>query len=155
LDHFNVTTVGSIDKAGEFFPEIRSRLRFGEAGQFPLDFALAGEWSRVYGHDTYAGGPVLAVEIYENSLAANIFASSDENIDLRLGWRSPYITYTLKAGLEWRRLGESKASGLGPQLIFDAPGDLSLTLGGWFPLKPEGAPFSLRVRLDFTLFPHP
>ena len=154
LDDWMASGLARVDASGRFLPEVSSRLRFGEAGQFPVDLALAGRWERVEDHDIFSGGPVLALELWDHSLALNAFGHSDEDFEFRAAWRSAYLAWFLQVGLEGQYLLKSNRGGLGPQLFFNFIGDLSLSLGAWIPSgRPED--WQARLTLDFTLFQNP
>jgi hypothetical protein len=113
-------------------------------------------------------GLILGLELgdHEFALNAGVQAQSrdakgdpsaeygDSHLDLRLGYRGPYVTWTLRPGLEahWKA-GEGQCM-LTPQLLFNLPGDVSIQCGVKFS-APDRNVTTLLLALSYEIFPSP
>lgn len=122
--------------------------------------ALYGRWhwdgERWTGH----GGLILVLfpfEEVDSSYQLNIETGPDGTVDLRAGYWTPYWVYAVRGGLELIRSDAASAQGQGyllPQILLNAPGDLSLSLGVRFGINGD-APTRYLARLSWILFPDP
>jgi len=98
------------------------------------------------------GGLVAQVEPFDSSLTLNALWGQDAWWGLRLGAWSPYVAEDLRLGVELA-LEQGSLTACTPQLLVNAPGDISLALGCRVGL-PDGAARWI-LRLSYDLFPNP
>ena len=113
----------------------------------------------VYGRLPYAdgswsgwGGVAAALEPWDMALAANAEAGDGWEWRLRLAFWSPYVVGGLRLGAEAAWL-DAHAEAFTPQLLCNAPGDLSLQAG--LRLDAQGGAPLWVLRLSWQLFPNP
>lgn len=89
----------------------------------------------------------------------NLESDAQQALTLRAGFWSPYVTRMLRLGLEYRlwtasHVGPTQGADWTPQILINAPGDLSLSLGLRLDAFQVQAPRYL-IRLSYELFPNP
>ena len=98
-------------------------------------------------------GLAAALDAFECSLVANLEAGASSPWGLRTGFWTPYLVFTLRLGIEAAWSGGS-AQAVSPQILLNAPGDLSLGLGARLDAAGLLPPRYL-LRLSYQLFPSP
>ena len=157
LDHWMLAASWQRDDLdfGQSLGTLETRLRFAEDGAWPLDLGFYGSWEKALAssgvdRDNYSLGIVVAKELGDHSLSANADYGPTDGLEVRLGYRSPYLFLTGRAGLEFGT-GDF-GNTLLPQMDFNFPGDISLQLGSR--LSDKGGPRFL-FSLSYEIFPSP
>lgn len=158
LDHWSLQTNWSDSSlgSGTEYGLLGTELRLGEEGDYPLDLSIAwndsDSWGSVSGPLEQQYVFVFAKEIAENSFCGNLLYDSLDGFEGRLAYRSPYLYWTLQAGLELAVSRDSSQECVLPQLLFLLPGDIGLGLGPSLWPK-EGT--SWVFHLSYEIFPNP
>lgn len=157
LDHWSLQGIwegNDAPPAGQMWV-LGTQLRLGEQGQYPVDLACFAALRKPQREDGTGvpdslGGLLLAKELAGHSLSLNGSYSGQDGLSFNLGYRSPYLFWTLQAGLE---IQVQSARRYVPQLSVELPGDIAFQCGaGWN--SAEGDP-SWLFSLSYELFPNP
>lgn len=140
-------------KGGDGLGELRAQWRETEFPDWRPALALLGRASYASGVWEPRGGLLAAWEPFDSSLTVNATAGGSQPWLLRAGFWTPYVATMLRLGVEAAWSGGVYGS-VCPQLLINAPGDLSLSLGVRLDALEGVAPRYL-VRLSYQLFPSP
>ncbi|MBK9034145.1 MAG: hypothetical protein IPL61_23270 [Myxococcales bacterium] len=147
--------------------KLRSRYRFAERGELPVDVLLYGEVARTFGASAYVGEAkaVLARDFGQVTVAANLigeveFGGEVDATEVELGWAAG-ATYELsptwKVGaeswgdLEPTELDETISAYAGPAASWAASGALWVTTTAGFGLTSNADKFTVRAIIGMSL----
>lgn len=124
--------------------------------------ALLGRWDRDGARWQGTLGLIAVLNALDGldcSGQVNFESDAQQALTLRAGFWSPYVVSMLRLGLEYRQWTAPQAGAIQgmdwtPQLLINAPGDLSLSLGLRLDALHAGAPRYL-IRLSYEIFPNP
>lgn len=131
--------------------DLGTRLRFSQAGAWPLDLGAYGRLQPGLEAAKPRAGAIVARELWGNSFCANI-EGGEAGTSWSAGWRSGYVLSSTRLGLS----ASGAASGSPtwtPQIGFYLPGEISLQLGARF--IPGAAEAQGLASLSWLLFPSP
>jgi len=138
---------------GSPLSELRLQWRETEFPVWRPAFALLGKATYDGMELAPRGGLLAALEPFDSSLIANVTFGRAQPWSLRAALWTPYVATMLRLGVEAAWSGGGYQSTC-PQLLINAPGDLSLSLGVRLDAAQGAAPRYL-LRLSFQLFPNP
>lgn len=98
------------------------------------------------------GGLSAAMAPFDSAVALNAEMGDAGRWRLRLAFWTPYLLPTLRLGAEASWL-DASAEAFTPQVLVNAPGDISLQAG--LRLEPQGSAPLWTARLSYELFPNP
>ncbi|MGH7441347.1 MAG: hypothetical protein ACREKE_01600 [bacterium] len=100
----------------------------------------------------WVGLDLATADYWDSDFSLNAEADRSGDWRLRLGAWSPYLLPTLRLGAEASWL-DASGEALTPQILVNAPGDISLQAGAR--LDPHGGPPLWILCLSYELFPSP
>ncbi|HTB23413.1 MAG TPA: hypothetical protein VK914_12000 [bacterium] len=143
---------GPVPRVGDPDAELGLRLR---EPYFPDDrpaFSVYGRAPYLKGAWSAWGGIAADWEPLDSDLALNAELGDDGSWRLRGGLWTPYVATTLRLGFEASWLNAS-AEALTPQILVNAPGDLSFQAGLRYGVQDHSELWTLC--LSYELFPNP
>jgi hypothetical protein len=126
-----------------------SRLRLGEAGEWPADLSAFYDGS-LGATLKQSFGLGLEREFWDNEVALNGEAHESGPWTASAAYQTPYLWWTLRAGVDLHYLDQAGPWPLTPQLSFELPGDISLRLGASLDSRTTWL-----LRLSYEIFPSP